>query len=67
MSISESDKSYLLNIFQRIPPAHVALFLRLTRLYPTYVVDDSIKREKVILTIVKAPPSKIYFRSGKSK
>ena len=52
MSISESDKSYLLNIFQRIPPAHVALFLRLTRLYPTYIVDDSIKREKVILTIV---------------
>lgn len=52
MNTFELDKSYLLNMFQRIPPSHIALFLRLIRLYPTNIVDDSMKREKTILTIV---------------
>lgn len=49
MNTFELDKSYLLNMFQRIPPSHIALFLRLIRLYPTNIVDDSMKREKTIL------------------
>ncbi len=40
MNLLKSDRNFLLNIFQRIPPSHVALFLRLIRLYPTNIVDD---------------------------
>ena len=52
MDISESNRKFLLNIFQYIPPSHIALFLRLIRLYPVNIVDDNRKREQMILTIV---------------
>jgi hypothetical protein len=52
MNLLESDRNFLLNIFQRIPPSNVALFLRLIRLYPTNIVDDYKKRERTILAIV---------------
>ncbi|CAF4737013.1 unnamed protein product, partial [Rotaria magnacalcarata] len=31
---------------------HIALFLRLIKLYPINIVDDSMKREKTILAII---------------
>ncbi|UJR18795.1 hypothetical protein I4U23_005701 [Adineta vaga] len=52
MDVSESNKKFLLNIFQDVPPSHVALFLRLVRLYPMNIVDDFRKRERTILAIV---------------
>ena len=52
MNISGSNTSFLLNLFQYVPPSHVALFLRLIRLYPMNVVDDFMKREQTILAIV---------------
>jgi hypothetical protein len=52
MDISESNKEFLLNIFQDVPPSHVALFLRLIRLYPMNIVNDFRKRERTILAIV---------------
>ncbi|CAF4457171.1 unnamed protein product [Rotaria socialis] len=52
MSVSESDRNYLLNIFRRIPPSHVALLLRLIRLYPINIINDPMKREEFILDIL---------------
>lgn len=52
MDISESDQSFLSNLFQHIRPAHVALLLRLIRLYPVRIVDDSMAREQAILEIL---------------
>jgi len=52
MDVSESNQKYLFNIFQYIAPSHVALFLRLIRLYPMNIVNDFRKRERTILAIV---------------
>jgi len=52
MNILKSNTSFLLDLFQYVPPSHVALFLRLIRLYPMNVVDDYMKREQTILSII---------------
>ncbi|CAF2830380.1 unnamed protein product [Rotaria sp. Silwood2] len=60
MNISKSDADFLLDLFQHVPPSHVALFLRLIRLYPMNVVDDSMKREQTILAIINETISTDY-------
>ncbi|CAF1233735.1 unnamed protein product [Didymodactylos carnosus] len=57
MNISKSNTNFLLNIFQHIPSSHVALSLRLIRLYPVNIVNDSMKREQPILAIVNETTS----------
>ncbi|CAF2162891.1 unnamed protein product [Rotaria magnacalcarata] len=52
MDVSKSDVEFLLDLFKHIPPSHVALFLRLIRLYPMNIVNDSMKREQNILAII---------------
>ncbi|CAF1406334.1 unnamed protein product [Rotaria sordida] len=60
MNISKSDTDFVLDLFQHVPPSHVALFLRLIRLYPMNVVDDSMKREQTILAIINETISTDY-------
>jgi hypothetical protein len=60
MDISKSNTNFLLDLFQYVPPAHVALFLRLIRLYPINVVDNSMKREQTILAIINETTSSDY-------
>ncbi|CAF2920926.1 unnamed protein product [Rotaria sp. Silwood2] len=60
MDVSESNKNFLLNIFQYVAPSHVALFLRLIRLYPMNIVSDFRKREQNILAIVNEVTGKDY-------
>ncbi|CAF3891423.1 unnamed protein product [Rotaria magnacalcarata] len=60
MDISKSDVEFLLDLFKHIPPSHVALFLRLIRLYPMNIVNDSMKREQNILAIINETISTDY-------
>jgi hypothetical protein len=55
-----SNKDFLLDFLQYVPPAHVALFLRLIRLYPMNIVNDSMKREQTILAIINETTSSDY-------
>ena len=52
MSMSDRSKDFLLNIFRNIPLSHLALFLHLLRLYPTNIVNESMKRKKVTMAVV---------------
>jgi hypothetical protein len=60
MNILNSNTNFLLDIFQYVPPSHVALFLRLIRLYPMNIVDDNMKREQNILAIINETTSSDY-------
>ncbi|CAF2830447.1 unnamed protein product [Rotaria sp. Silwood2] len=55
-----SNKDFLLDLFQYVPPAHVALFVRLIRLYPMNIVNDPMKREQTILAIINETTSSDY-------
>jgi len=58
--MSKTDKNFLLDLFQHVPPSHVALFLRLIRLYPMNIVDDSMEREQTILAIINETTGSDY-------
>jgi hypothetical protein len=60
MSTLDENKDFLMKLFEHVAPCHVALFLRLVRLYPTNIVDHSMKREEAILAIVNETAQSQY-------
>ena len=60
MSTLEANKDFLTKLLEHVAPCHVALFLRLLRLYPTNIVDHSMKREETILAIVNETAQSQY-------
>lgn len=58
--MSKSNQDFLFDLFRHITPAHLAIFLRLIRLYPMCIVNDLTKRERTILAIVNEVTNSNY-------